>query len=1055
MKLAEISIKRPSLVIVLFTILTLGGLFSYSQLGYELIPKFETNVISIATVYPGASPSEVENTVTKKIEDAISSLENIKKIDSKSFESLSSVAITLTSNANVNISMNDAQRKINAIINDLPKDAQAPALNKFSLSDLPIMTIGANGKMDEVAFYDLVDKKLAPVLSRVPGVAQVNITGGQEREIQVNLDAVRMQAYGLSVPQVQQNILSSNLDFPTGNIQTREKKILIRLAGKYKNVEELRNLIVSSKNGIQIRLGDIADVQDTQKITEKIARVNQNSAIILQIIKQSDANAVAVSEELVKTIAKLEAEYSKSELKLEIAKDSTIFTLEAADAVVHDLLIAVLLVAFVMLFFLHSIRNSLIVMVSIPASLIATFIGIYLMGYTLNLMSLLGLSLVVGILVDDAIVVLENIYRHMEMGKNKVRAAYDGTAEIGGTVVSITLVIVVVFLPIALSSGLVSNIITQFCVTVIISTLLSLVASFTIIPWLSSRYGKLEHIEGKNLFGRIILGFESYLTRFINWISGLLTWSLDHYKTTLAIVLVIFFSSIALVPAGFIGGEFFAASDSGEFLVQIEMPKDASLEQTNFMTQKAEAFLEKEAYVKSQFTIVGQTSGGMGASQSTAYKSEINVKMVGLDERDEPANVYAAKTKRKLQKLLVGAKVKTVPVGILGTAEDATLGLIVTGPDVASAMKFAIAAEKELRSIPGATEIELSVEDGNPEVSVKVDRDKMAALGLSLQTVGMTMQTAFSGNTDGRFRAGEYEYDINIKYNAFDRKSIADVSNLIFINDMGQQIKLNQFATVTEGSGPSQLERRDKTASVTVKGQNVGVSSGTIVSQWEEKIDKLEKPLGVDYIWGGQKENETEGFGTLGIALLAAIILVYLVMVSLYDSFAHPFVVLFAIPLSFIGALLALALTNNTLNIFTILGVIMLIGLVCKNAIMLVDYTNQRRAAGESIRTALIQANHARLRPILMTTIAMVFGMFPIALASGAGAEWKNGLAWVIIGGLISSLFLTLIIVPVIYEIMEKLIAKFSKGEKVDYEAEMIADYDHRELSEDGFTPKH
>ncbi|TDE05929.1 efflux RND transporter permease subunit [Flavobacterium sandaracinum] len=1055
MKLAEISIKRPSLVIVLFTILTLGGLFSYSQLGYELIPKFETNVISIATIYPGASPSEVENTVTKKIEDAISSLENIKKIDSKSFESLSSVSITLTSNADVNISMNDAQRKINAIINDLPDDAEAPSLNKFSLSDLPIMTIGANGKMDEVEFYDLVDKKLAPVLSRVQGVAQVNITGGQEREIQVNLDAVKMQAYGLSVPQVQQNILSSNLDFPTGNIQTREQKILIRLAGKYKNVEELRNLIVSSKNGIQVRLGEIADVQDTQKITEKVARVNQKSAIILQIIKQSDANAVAVSEELVKTIAKLEAEYKTTELKLEIAKDSTVFTLEAADAVVHDLLIAVLLVALVMLFFLHSIRNSLIVMVSIPASLIATFIGIYLMGYTLNLMSLLGLSLVVGILVDDAIVVLENIYRHMEMGKNKVRAAYDGTAEIGGTVVSITLVIVVVFLPIALSSGLVSNIITQFCVTVIISTLLSLVASFTIIPWLSSRYGKLEHIEGKNLFGRIILGFESYLTRFINWISGLLTWSLDHYKTTLAIVLVIFFSSIALVPAGFIGGEFFAASDSGEFLVQIEMPKDASLEQTNFMTQKAEAFLKNEAFVESQFTIVGQTSGGLGASQATAYKSEINVKMVQLDQRDEPANVYAAKTKRKLEKLLVGAKVKTVPVGILGTAEDATLGLIVTGPDVASAMKFAIAAEKELRTIPGATEIELSVEDGNPEVSVKVDRDKMAALGLSLQTVGITMQTAFSGNTDGRFRAGEYEYDINIKYNAFDRKSIADVSNLIFINDMGQQIKLNQFATVTEGSGPSQLERRDKTASVTVKGQNVGVASGTIVAQWQEKIDQLKKPTGVNYIFGGDQENQSEGFGTLGIALLAAIILVYLVMVSLYDSFVHPFVVLFAIPLSFIGALLALALTNNTLNIFTILGVIMLIGLVCKNAIMLVDYTNQRRAAGETIRTALIQANHARLRPILMTTIAMVFGMFPIALAAGAGAEWKNGLAWVIIGGLISSLFLTLIVVPVIYEIMEKLIAKFSKGEKVDYEAEMVADYEHRELSEDGFTPKH
>jgi hydrophobe/amphiphile efflux-1 (HAE1) family protein len=1055
MKLAEISIKRPSLIIVLFTILTLGGLFSYSQLGYELIPKFETNVITVSTIYPGASPSEVENTITKKVEDGIASLENIKKIDSKSYESLSIVSITLTSNADIDISMNDAQRKINAIVSDLPDDAETPALTKFSLSDLPIMTIGANGKMDEATFYDLIDKKISPVLSRVQGVAQVNIIGGQEREIQVNLDAVKMQGYGLSVPQVQQIILTSNLDFPTGNIQTRDQKILIRLAGKYKNVEELRNLVISSNNGIEVRLKDIADVQDTQKIAEKISRVDQKSAIILQIIKQSDANAVAVSEDLKSAITKLETDYKNSKLSLKIAKDSTEYTLEAADSVIHDLLIAVILVAFVMLFFLHSIRNSLIVMVSIPASLIATFIGIYLLGYTLNLMSLLGLSLVVGILVDDAIVVLENIYRHMEMGKNRVRAAYDGTAEIGGTVTSITLVIVVVFLPIAMSTGLVSNIITQFCVTVIISTLISLLASFTIIPWLSSRYGKLEHIEGKNLFGRIILGFESYLTRFTNWVSNLLNWCLDHYIKTIGVVLVLFFGAIALIPAGFIGGEFFASSDSGEFLVQIEMPKDASLEQTNFMTQKAEAFLKNQEYVESQITTVGQTSEGMGASQATAYKAEIDVKMIDQADRTDDASVYAAKIKRKLEKVLVGAKVKTVPVGILGTAENAKLGLVVTGPNVESAMAFAKLAEAELRTIPGTTEIKLTVEDGNPEINVQVDRDKMAALGLTLQTVGMTMQTAYSGNTDGKFRAGEYEYDINIKYNAFDRKSITDVSNLIFINNVGQQIKLAQFASITEGSSPSQLERRDKSASVTVQGQNVGVPTGTIVTQWQEKLNKLKKPVGVDYIWGGDQENQSEGFGTLGIALLAAIILVYLIMVGLYNSFAHPFVVLFAIPLSFIGALLALALTNKTLNIFTILGIIMLIGLVCKNAIMLVDYTNQRRKAGETIRKALIQANHARLRPILMTTIAMVFGMFPIALASGAGAEWKNGLAWVIIGGLISSLFLTLIIVPVIYEIMEKIITKFSKGEKIDYETEMVADYVHKELSEDGFNPKH
>ena len=472
------------------------------------------------------------------------------------------------------------------------------------------------------------------------------------------------------------------------------------------------------------------------------------------------------------------------------------------------------------------------------------------------------------------------------------------------------------------------------------------------------------------------------------------------------------------------------------------------------MAQKAEAFLNTQEEVKSLITTVGQTSEGLGASQATAYKAEINVQMVDEKERLDDSYVFAAKTKRRLEKILVGAKVKTVPISLLGVAEEAPLALVVTGPSLDSAMVFARKAEAELYKIPGATEIELSVETGNPEINVQVDRDKMTSLGLSLQTVGLTMQTAFNGNTDGKFRAGEYEYDINIRYNSFDRKSIADVGDLILTNNQGQEVKLSQFAEIVEASGPSQLERRDKTASVTVKGQSVGRPAGTVADEWEAAFQNVERPTGVDFVWGGDKERQSEGFGTLGIAMLAAIILVYLVMVSLYDSFVHPFVVLFSIPLSFIGALLALALTNNSLNIFTILGIIMLIGLVCKNAIILVDFANERVRSGETVRNALIQANHARLRPILMTTIAMVFGMLPIALASGPGSGWKNGLAWVIIGGLISSLFLTLIIVPVIYNLMEKLVHKFTKGTKTDYEGLMVADYEHKKLV-DGFNPDH
>jgi len=1057
MKITDISIKRPSLVIVVFTALTLLGLLSYFSLGYELLPKFSPNVVSIATIYPGASPNEVENTVTKKIEDAVSSMENIKKINAVSFESLSTVTITLTDKANIDIALSDAQRKVNAILSQLPEDVRTPSLSKFSLDDMPVITMSASANMDDVTFYDLIDKRIAPVISRVTGIAQVNLIGGSEREIKVSLDANKLQGYNLAVPQVQQLILSSNLDFPTGSVKTENQDVLIRLSGKYSNIEELRNLVLTTtKDGAQIRLGDVADVQDAQKETEKLARIDRKGAIAIQIVKQSDANAVEVSKGVKAVIAKLESEYAAEKLEIKIANDSSVFTLESADAVIHDLMLAVVLVAFVMLFFLHSLRNALIVMVSIPASLIATFIGISLLGYTLNLMSLLGLSLVVGILVDDAIVVLENIQRHMEMGKNKVRAASDATREIGFTVVSITLVIVVVFFPIALSSGLVSNILRQFCVVVIIATMLSLLASFTIVPLLFSRYGKLERIEGKNMFGRFILWFERQLKKFTLWITDILNWSLNHKRRTIFAVFILFVGAMWLAGAGFIGSEFFPKSDKGEFLVQIELPKDASLEQTNFYTQRAETFLSKQPEVKQLITTVGQASGDFGGTQATAYKSEINIKLVDRSERGNvSSDIIATKLSRALNKELVGSKVKTVPISILGTAENAPIQLVVMGSNLDSALKYAEGAQKVLATIPGATEIKLSVEKGTPEVNVKVDRDKMSAVGLTLQTVGATMQTAFAGNTDGKYRSGEYEYDINIQYQDFNRKNIDDVRNLTFVNSAGAQIKLSQFATITEGSGPSQLERLNKSTSVSVKAQSIGRPTGTVVAEFQAQLVKLQEegklkaPIGVSYTWAGDQENQSEGFGTLGIALLASIILVYLIMVALYDSFVYPLVVLFSLPLALIGAFLALALTNNSIGIFTILGFIMLMGLVAKNAIILVDFTNHMKAEGKSTVEALVLANHARLRPILMTTIAMIFGMLPIALASGAGAEWKNGLAWVIVGGLTSSLFLTLIVVPVVYLIFDIMLDKLGFNKKVKTIDELLEEpYTHKDVHE-------
>ncbi|NLU94064.1 efflux RND transporter permease subunit [Chitinophaga sp. Ak27] len=1056
MKITEVSIKRPTIVVVVFTILTLLGVMSYKSLNYELLPKFSSPIVTISTIYPGASPNEVESSVTKKIEDAVASMEKIKKITSKSSESLSVITVELNNDADVDIALQDAQRKVNAILADLPGDAKPPSLNKFSLDDLPIMTLSATAKMDDKQFYDLVDKKLQPLLSRLPGVAQVSLIGGQEREIQVNVDPKKLEAFNLSIMQVRQLITNANLDFPTGKVKTANEQILIRLAGKYKNVDQLRNLVLkTTADGTQVRLTDVADVQDAQKDADRIARVDGVSAIALQVQKQTDANAVTVSEEMKKSIAQIEKDYAANDLKILVANDSSDFTLESADSVIHDLILAVVLVAVVMLLFLHSVRSALFVMISIPASLIATFIGMKLMGFSLNLMSLLGLSLVVGILVDDAIVVLENIYRHMEMGKNRVRAAFEGVKEIGFTVTSITLVIVVVFLPISLTNELVSKILREFCVVVMISTMLSLLSSFMIVPLLSSRFGKLEHITGKNVFGKFILWFEAQLTKFTNWMTGLLKWALAHKAITLIAAIGLLFASFMLLGKGYIGGEFIPKGDRGQFIVMLEMPKDASVAQTNLATRTAEKYLNKKPEITRLITTVGQTSeDGFGNSQSTAYKSEITVMLVDPEKRADASDIYAAKIKKELKNILPGVKVKTTAVSIMGTAERAPVELIVMGTELDSVMNYAKRAMDTLKTISGATEVKLSVEDGNPEINVQVDRDKMAALGLTLDGVGGTMQTAFSGTADDskvKFRQGDYEYDINIRFDEFNRKNLQDVSNIQFINDKGQLIKLSQFAAVTEGSGPSHLERRDKNTSVSVQAQVMGRPSGTVTQEFTDKLAKMGKPTGISYVFGGDAENQGDSFGTLGAALLISIVLVYLIMVALYDNYIYPFVVLFSIPLAIIGALLALALTNNTLNIFTILGIIMLIGLVAKNAIILVDFTNQMKEQGQSTYQALIHANNARLRPILMTTIAMVIGMLPIALATGGVGAIKNGLAWAIIGGLISSMFLTLIVVPVVYMVVDKVMAKFGIGRlsaKRYIRQRMVASYEEVPLDE-------
>ncbi len=1033
MTISEIAIKRPSLIIVMFAVLTLLGLYGYFQLSYELLPKFEAPIVAITTVYPGASPSEVENTVTKRIEDAVSGVEGLSSVRSVSRENLSLVIVEMESGADVDKALQNATRFVNAIQAQLPEDALTPSIGKFAIDELPVIQMLATSTMNPTEFFDLTQNRIVPYIARVPGVANITLIGGQEREIRVNVEAEKLNLYNLSLLQVTQALRAANLDFPTGKIKDDDRQILIRLVGKLRTLDDIRSLVISRNpaTNAPVFLSEVAEVVDAEKEVQQIARLNGQTALAISIQKNSDANAVAVSEKVQIALRELEEANQGSNLKFSIAQDTSIFTLEAADAVIKDIGLAILLVALVMLVFLHSLRNAFIVMLAIPASLVSVFFVMFVLGFTLNLMTLLAISLVVGILVDDSIVVLENIYRHLEMGKDRRQAALDGRNEIGFTALSITLVDIVVFLPLALVEGIIQNIMQQFSLVVVFSTLMSLVVSFTLTPFLASRLSKLTPIRKERIGGRIIYWVESFISGLANSYAHSLTWVLRHKSITLIGTLLLIIGALSLAAMGFIGTEFAAAGDKGEFVVKIEMPKQTPISRTNEIALQVEEMFYGRPEVEKVYTNVGTSSSAFGNLEGENY-GDIFITLEDPQKTGIKTGTYAREVKLELEKMLPGVTIKTAEIGIFGGADQAPVQIILAGTDTDSLYAYAEWLKGKLTTLPGVIDADISAKQGNPEINIELDRQRMSELGLSQDVVGLTLQTAFAGTEATKFRDGDNEYDITVRLDQFNRKSQSDIENLTFVNGMGQTVKLSQFANIGPGTGPSQLERRDRIAAVVVSSQLLGRPVGTVGQEIDALVKGNPKPEGIEVIYDGDLKNQAEGFGSLGLALIASFVLVYLIMVALYDSYVYPFVVLFSIPVALIGAFLALALTMNTLSIFTMLGMIMLLGLVAKNAILIVDFANQLKAHGHRTVEALVISGKARLRPILMTTIAMVFGMIPIAIAVGPGAEWKNGLAWALIGGLTSSMLLTIFVVPAVYMIMDMLRAKLS-GDKEGY----------------------
>ncbi len=1031
MKLTQVSIQRPAFITMVFTALAVLGIFSYSQMGVDLLPKMDWPMVSVVTVYPGAGPKEIETTVAKPIEEALASLNGLKHLRSFSNEGVSVVLAEFSFTTDVETATNEVQRKIDGVRADLPKEIYTPTVSKSDINDFPIVRVALSSNvLDSRQLYQLADEHIAERLEQLPGVSSVEIVGGQEREIRIEVDNDRLRAYNLSITHVSQALQRENLDFPTGKINSPTSQYIVRVAGKFTKPEAMNDIVLMANGDNKVYLRDVAHVLDTYNEDVTYTRLNGEAAVGLLLQRQSGANSVEVADLARAELTKIEQE-QKGQIHFEIAQDITRFTLHSVDEVKRDLGIAVLMVALVLFVFLHSFRNSFIVLLSIPTSLITTFIMMQAFGFTINLVSLMALALVIGILVDDSIVVLENIHRHLERGEEQKSAALKGRSEIGFAAIAITLVDVVVFLPIALIGGIVGKIFKEFGLTIVVSTLLSLFVSFTLTPMLASKWSRAGSTPLRwGWLHFLIEKFEAFQEYLNERYRSLLAWSLGHRKIILFASFALLIASIALVPLGFIGSEFMTETDRGEFAVNLEMPIGTALEITDNAARRVENIIAGMPEVDRYLATVGKSESEWTRAKRPNV-GQISITLVDKRSRkrstDEIMNAIAEQTA-----LIPGLKVRMSPISMFGAAQESPLQIEVRGPDLETLAPIADKVAIITADVAGTRDVKSSWEEGQPEIKVSVDRDRAAQLGLSLGEIGVALRTALEGDIATKFKDGNTEFDTRVVLAKANRSQPDAVEKITLVNYRGERVFLGQVADVYYGKGPTTISRKDRERLITVASNLSGtVALGQINAEIEKRIAELELPAGITISSGGDVQNMQDMFRDMTIAITFAGIFIYMIMVALFESYVHPFTIMFSIPVALVGGLGALVLTGQTLNMFSMIGILLAMGLVTKNAILLVDRTNEQRAKGLSVREALLEAGPTRLRPILMTTLTMVLGMMPLALALGAGSEMRQSMAIIVIGALISSTLLTLVLVPVIYTYMEGLRLRLSR-KKVD-----------------------
>jgi HAE1 family hydrophobic/amphiphilic exporter-1 len=1023
--------------------LVIMGAVSYTYLKIDRLPPISIPFVSVNTTYTGATAQDVESLVTEPIENVVAGMPGAVSVTSTSSEGNSSVNVQLADGTDATAAALEVERRVAGIRNKLPIDAGDPRTNKADPNSFPIMNVGlTGGALDQL--YQVANDQFVPALQSVPGVASVNISGGLATEIQVKLDYSKLAAYGVTVAQISTALTNANVNAPVGTLDQGATTLNVRSLGAFSTLDDLGDMVVTqTTTGGPILLRDLATVQRGTKQQTQYQRLNGADAVGLSIVKQSDANALQVADDVRVALRKLQP-LLPGDAKVVITNDTSVFTRASLDAIQHDLLLSVLVVAGVLMLFLHAWRHTVIVLLAIPTSLISTFLVMYIAGFSLNIMSLMALALMIGILVDDSIVVIENIHRHLDLGESPFTAALNGRGEIGLAAIAITLADVVVYTPIAFISGTIGQLFRQYGLTIVAATLFSLLIGFTLTPMLASRWLRKEEKTGNSPWQRFGRWWDHHFERLANFASRTVPKAVSARWVVLFVSVSLIIGVGSFVPLGLIPQEYAPQEDDGNFQLNMQTPPGTSLSKTDEAARQMEATIRAIPEVQYVFTSVSGGAGGGGFGRPGG-RASFAVQLSPKQQRSRSVFDVMDQLRgagRNMAGVTVSADVQSPlgGAGGFGGGGLTSVNLQLAGPDLDTLNQISDEVIANMSAIQGLTDVRNSSNAGNPELHIQLDRKRMAQLNVTSQAVATAVRTAVSGSLATEFRPEGQEqqditlvgqdnqrYDINslsaipVGTGAATGGAAATTTTTTAAATPAQIVTLGQIATISYGTGPVSIQRVDRNRTMTITGTATGRALGDVAKDVRDSMSQIQLPSGYSWQLRGGVQQLNNSFLILGQALILSVILEYMLLVALYESFFYPIVLILGVPLGVVGSLLGLYLTHNTLNIFSVIGLIMAVGLVAKNGILLVDFTNTLRKRGMERTKALSEAVRVRLRPILMTTATMSLGMLPLALKLEPGAESRAPMAVVVIGGLLSSTFLAIFVTPALYTLLDDL----------------------------------